>query len=369
MLTKTQAEKIRVLIIDDSRVVRIAAKKMFGDDFEVVLAVDGVDGWKTIQRDKDIQVVFTDLVMPVMDGFELLEKIRDSEVEAINSLPVIVATGADNPEIAKQKAIALGATDFITKPFDATDIQARAKSYAQFRQANHALKEQSTIDSVTGLLNSKGFYSQLEKDIAFIQRHKSPMALLSLEIDSFKSLFIRIGRAGAEAIIKKIGHVLTETVRKEDTVSRDGVAGFSIALPLANGDNALELANRICQKVESFRARLEGKKIAITVSIGVCAIGSGQARDADTALEAADAALVNAQALGRSQLFLLPLSEYLVEKNSDDSTPISIDELLYQISQGEKELVIPQLDNALDYLAPLLILLSNKQKQRIITYR
>src|SRR5690606_9734625 len=100
LLASDPPEKIKVLVVDDSKVVRIAASKMFGEHFNVILAIDGADGWNIIENDPEIQVVFTDLVMPEMDGFELLKTIRSSDKDTISNLPVIVATGADNPEIA-----------------------------------------------------------------------------------------------------------------------------------------------------------------------------------------------------------------------------------------------------------------------------
>ena len=369
MLAKTHPPKVRVLIIDDSRLVRIAAAKMFGDDFEVLLAVDGADGWDIIQRDPDIEVIFTDLVMPEMDGFELLEKIRTSKSESIASLPVIVATGADNPEVAKQKAFSLGATDFITKPFDATQMKARARSYAQFRKTNNKLKEQTTLDLLTGLLNAKGLYQQLEKELSFVSRHSASITVMAIEIDSFKDLFIRIGRAGAEAIIKKVSDVLLEAVRKEDTVARTGVASFCVTMPLTQGDNALELADRMCQTVEAFKAKLDGKRIKITVSIGVCVVEPESTSDLDTVLSVADEALVRAAALGRSQLYRLSINEYKRLLAEQEKDTMSIDALLEKIQKGEQNDIVPLLDIALTRLSPLMALLSNEQKQRVITCR
>lgn len=369
MLAKTHPPKVRVLIIDDSRLVRIAAAKMFGGDFEVLLAVDGADGWEIIQRDPDIEIVFTDLVMPEMDGFELLEKIRTSKSEAISSLPVIVATGADNPEVAKQKAFSLGATDFITKPFDPTQMKARARSYAQYRKANKKLREHTTLDMLTGLMNSKGLYQQLEKELSFVSRHSASITVMSIEIDGFKDLFIRIGRAGAEAIIKKVASVLLDAVRKEDTVARSGVASFNVTMPLTPSENAMELADRICQTVESFKAKLDGKRIKITVSVGVCVVEPDNATDINTVLSVADEALVRAAGLGRSQFYRLTINDYKRMLAEQEKHTMSIDALLVKISNGDQNEVVPVLDVALERLSPLLVLLSNQQKQRVITYR
>ena len=369
MLAKTEPEKIRVLIIDDSRLIRLAVSKMFGDEFDIILAVDGADGWDIIQRDPDIQVVITDLVMPEMDGFELLEMIRTSNKTAINSLPVIVATGANNPEVAKQKALSLGATDFITKPFDGTAIRARALSYANFHQTNKTLQEQTTLDVLTGLLNSKGLERQLDKELAFVTRHQSCMTVMAVEVDGFKDLFIRVGRAGTEAVIKKIAKVLCGTVRKEDTVARTGVASFAVSMPLAQGENALELADRICQQVEAFRARLDGKRMTITVSVGICVLEEGSCADADTVLSVSEHALQCAADKGRSQLFQMTIQEYQAVQAKLAKDTLSIDQLLSQIKLGQQADVVPCLDVALERLAPLVALLSNEQKQQIMTYR
>src|SRR5690606_19623005 len=125
----------------------------------------------------------------------------------------------DNPEIAKQKAINLGATDFITKPFDGTAITTRALSYANLHKTAEDLLEQTTVDMLTGHMNGKGFHRQLEKEIAFVVRHQSRMTVMAVELDGFKDLFIRVGRKGAETIVRKIGEVLSTIVRREDTVA------------------------------------------------------------------------------------------------------------------------------------------------------
>src|SRR5437660_3449882 len=120
----------RVIVIDDSKVIRNAARKMLGVEFDVITAEDGEDGWAQIQRDASIQVVFTDLVMPGMNGYELLRDIRTAVDARIRSLPVIVVTGIEDDEVARVRALELGATDFITKPFTTIDLLARARAHA-----------------------------------------------------------------------------------------------------------------------------------------------------------------------------------------------------------------------------------------------
>lgn len=361
--------KIKVLIVDDSRVVRVAVSRMLGKEFEVLQAVDGADGLATIQKDPGIHVVFTDLAMPEMDGFELLQAVRGSSDESIRTIPMIIATGAGNPEAAKQKAIELGATDFVTKPFNATDVVARARSYAQFRKQNKALQLQTTLDSMTELLNPKGFELQLEKEIAFVRRHHSNITLMTIEIDQYKDLFVRIGREGAEKVIKRVSKVLREAFRKEDSIARLGLARFGISMPLSEAENAMEMANRICQTIEDLQARLDGKRIKITVSIGVSAVTPDIDIDIDTLMGLSEESLRRASALGLSQLYNLSLVDYRKQLDEEAKKSMSIDDLLEQIHSGDQLAVAGKIDLAIERLSPLMALMSNEQVQRVLTSR
>lgn len=363
------AAKARILVVDDSRLIRSAALKIFGEDFDVVLAENGREGWQKIQEDASIQVVFTDLVMPELDGFELLELVRTTKDEGIRNLPVIVITGADKPEAAKEKAFSLGATDFITKPFNGTDIKARARTHAHYRRTTQALEEQTTLDVLTGALNNRGLQLQLEKDTSFVARHGENLTVMAIEVDEFKGLFVRIGRKGAEAIIKKVAEVLLSAVRKEDAVARTGLASFVVSLPMARTEGSLELADRICRTVESFRASLQGKTVQITVSVGVCVVEAGCKVGVEPLLDAIAESYSRAVVLGRSQIYELSMKEYQQKLAEEVQKPLSIDALLELLTEGEQHAVANKLDEALERMAPLLILMSNEQKQRVIAYR
>ncbi len=368
---QTVVSKPRIMLVDDSRFIRASAVKMFNGEFDLVLAEDGQQAWNMIQQDKSIQVIFTDLVMPKLDGYELLECVRTSQDEEIRNLPVILLTGADNSREAEEKALSMGATDFICKPFKANDIKMRARSLANYQRATQVLKEQTTLDSLTGLHNKRGLALQLEGDISLVTRHQEDMAVMVVELDSFKDLFVRIGRSGAEAIVKKVAKVLQKSLRKEDTVARTGLSCFVLSLPMAKSESANELAIRICQTVEAFKVILNSKSIRITVSVGLCVMRPNRktVADVDTLLDAAYESHQKAVALGRGQIYELSIEEYIRQKEKEKAQAISIDLLLEQIQQGEVEEVATHLDAVLNKLGPLLILLSNEQKQRLITYR
>jgi len=115
----------RLLIVDDSKVVRVTARKILRDHFETVEALDGEHAWEILTSEEPFSLVISDLTMPNLDGFGLLERIRHSHLPHISDLPVITITGANDSEIIKERATEAGATDFIGKPFDAVHLLAR----------------------------------------------------------------------------------------------------------------------------------------------------------------------------------------------------------------------------------------------------
>ena len=362
-------KKIRVLIVDDSRVVRVAASRMFGDEFDVLLAVDGADGLRVVENDPTINIIFTDLAMPEMDGFELLKAIRQHTREDIRAIPVVVATGAGNASAAKQKAFAIGATDFISKPFNGIDLQARAKAYAKFQQENKQLKDQVTTDALTGLINRKGFQKQLSKEVSFVKRHDGNMTLMKVEIDNYKDLFVRIGRDGTEKLIVRVASIFENTFRREDTIARAGLARFVVSLPVSEAADVMQLANRICHTVESFKASLDKRPIKITVSIGVCSVSPNNIGDGSTLMEMADLALSRAQESGASQVYQLAHDEYLAYKEDALKKQLSIDEVLKKIQDGKELEVATQLEAVVDRLSPIFALMSNEHFQQLYDLR
>lgn len=298
----TADAKPKLLMIDDSKLMRKSAAKMLGDDFEVVTAESGEQGLAIINHDADIQVVFTDINMPGIDGYEVLREIRTHVKDAIRALPVVVVTGAENDDEAKEEALAQGATDFITKPFNSTDLRARALAHANFRKTAQALEQSTNLDALTQLGNQQFFAEQLQKDISFISRHNQDLAVLLVEIHDFKNLFLKIGRQASDSVVKQIAKVLSAAFRKEDSVARYGLAQFAVSLPTAKPDGAVSLANRICGKIASIKATRRGEALDIQVSMGVFTLARGSRPTLESVLDEAGSALEDALAKGPSQV-------------------------------------------------------------------
>jgi two-component system, cell cycle response regulator len=207
------AVKTKVLVVDDSNLMRKAAQKMLASEFDVVTAVDGIDAWTQLERDTSIQVVFSDLSMPRSDGYDLLKKVRMAEDPGLQGMPLIIVTGADNDEAARMKALDMGATDFITKPFTSTDLVARARAHAKYQRITKQLQEQTTLDPLTGMLNKAGFMDRVQQEVFFSRRHLQPLTLVRLEIGGLRDLFLASGKGPAEALVLHVARQIRERIR------------------------------------------------------------------------------------------------------------------------------------------------------------
>lgn len=356
-------EKARILIVDDSRLVRVTATKILSAKFDLVLAEDGEEAWEKICADDSIQVVFTDLGMPKLDGYGLIQRIRQSENEGIRNQPIIVITGAAEEEGIRRKVFELGATDFITKPFKSTEILARAEAHASYRRDKNSLQKTSDIDLLTGTLNRSGLNKQLEKDVAFVNRHAENLAVILFELDGFKTIFERIGKEASNRIIKQTATTLLGAIRKEDSVGRYGLEKFVIILPMAKAEGVIILAKRLCARINSFKITVSGEALPITMSAGISTARKGSQATTKDLLKSAEQALANAKKVGLGEVQIL---KFEANQMDEPSLTVSIDALLEAIGKGNTDTVKDQMDAVLSRLAPLVALMNKKQKQQLI---
>ncbi len=374
------ARKTRVLLVDDSKVMRKAALKMLSDEFDVVTAEDGVDGWKQLEGDTAIQVVFTDLSMPKLDGYGLLRKIRTAEDPGVSAMPVIIVTGAENDDAAREKALDMGATDFITKPFNSTDLLARARAHAKYQRVTKQLQEQSTVDLLTGLANKNGFTERLKQDISFAKRHQQPLSVVRLEIDDFKKLFLSHGKDVADTVVMHVARIIRSRIRKEDTAARIGLAHFAISLPTGKHEGSKGLADRIRAEINATPLNLGGKPLRLTASGGVLTPEPHPGLTAMSAMEECQQVLEAAVKAGGNRVLgdvdihkskadvLLPSKPVPPPKAEVQAGQVRIDDLLVQVEKGNGAAVTEQLPLALKRLLPLFRLLNERQRQQLIQF-
>src|SRR5713226_3110316 len=362
MLTENSLElnrKPRILVVDDSRVMRKAISRILNPQFDLIETEDGEAGWEALLGDEAIDVIITDVEMPRLDGHALLTRIRSSEIMRIREMPVIVITGAED-EPAKQRAYACGATDFVIKPIDG--VQLLACTRAQLKpdqipgkpaETTAALAgEEANRDPLTQLYNRRFFMQRGEQDVAFAKRHNSPLSLVKLDIDNLKTIFDKYGDHAADNILVKLAQILLAKMRQEDTVGRLGGTEFAVLLPSAQHVEAAALAERLSAAVKAEIFEHEGVRIPITISIGVIT-WDDSIETIEKFLAQAEKHLRLAKGTGGNRLHTNATKESA--KSSDTPPPSNADTVV--IVNGEKPIPIPApsleptIDAALQMLA------------------
>lgn len=363
MSNTTQTTPARVLVIDDSRVVRVSLKKVLSTEFEIIEAEDGEAGWEALLADDQIQVVLTDAGMPRLDGYELIARIRAHSEPRIQTIPVNMVTAADD-EAARQRALELGATDFITKPFDKAQLLARVRAQARLDQTtrdlvetSEALVEHATDDALTGVRSRRYFLKRGEQDLAFAARHQQDLSVFVIALDAVETLHTVHGKGGLDQILTGLANTLQAAIRKEDTLARTGETQFAIIAPTLGGAEAHMVCNRIRQQIAATPFTTGETTVSLTVSLGLSSLRTENAEHIDEVLALAEKYLANAQAAGGN--CLMPTEQKSAEA---PKKRISIDAALRILAQGDPGKITPHSDTILAQLLPLLAFCNDQQQ-------
>lgn len=359
----------RILVADDSKLMRKAAQKMLGDEFDVVLAQDGQEAWELIVSDAAIQVVFTDLSMPRLDGFELIERVRACEDSLVQSLPLIVVTGALDDEAARVQALAMGATDFIAKPFTSLDLVARARAHANNQRITRQLLAQSTLDALTGLSNKAGFLDRLQQDLAYARRHQQPLSLVRLEIPDFRRLFLYHGRALSDTLVMQVARHLRARIRKEDTAGRIGLGSFALSLPGGVAVGIEGLIERLRQELAAEPLQADdGTVVAIELAFAVLTPDLSASPSAQGVMQQCQALLDAPEAAQPATPAPATAPASAPDAGAAAPAAVLIDPLLAALAAGNPKPAKDQLPQVVARLLPLLRLLGPKQRAQLVQY-
>jgi diguanylate cyclase (GGDEF)-like protein len=273
----------RVLIVDDSRMVRAAIAKHLKGRFTIVEAADGEEGWSRLTADAGIVAVITDLSMPGLDGYGLLTRIRSAGDAHLRDMPVLVISG-DDESVQKKRAAKLGATDFITKGIAAVELVARLDNLAALRRAREAAesaRETAAMEATTDPVTRQGSMALLVKQgasmFSYARRHRVPLSVVRVVIGDFPRIRAKVGEAVADQILTAVGKLLASRLRKEDVVARVDADEFAIAAPAAPAAAAERFARRLVDDIRAARITWQGRALRISACAGI----------ADSTIEAA----------------------------------------------------------------------------------
>lgn len=288
--TPSDQERSVVLIVDDSRVMRIALKRILQQQFQVIEAGDGEAAWSELVAHPEIQAVFSDLSMPELDGFGLLARVRESEYEHIRDLPFIVITGNEDDQTVRERALGAGATDFVVKPFQTVEIAARAKAHVGNRQQmarqQAEMQERTSLDSRTGLYTPKFFHQRLVEALSFARRQAGTVGLVLLQLEGEVSDW-------TDEVLVMVSQALKSHTRSEDVVGHVDEGCFGVAVAAATDIGIQHMVKRILAEISD-----ENQEPASHASVGVALAPSSDVEDSEQLLTLVQRRLAEARRQG-----------------------------------------------------------------------
>jgi len=302
-----QAAKQRVLIVDDSRIVRTTIARLIRSSFDVREEANGEAGWKAISTDPSIMVVFSDIQMPELDGFGLLERVRKSEDPRVKGMPVIVISG-DEDDATKKRARAAGANDFITKTTDGTEILSRIDNLLHMVEAKQKLAvstktqeqtaktmeqttktlEQTAIrDPVTGAFTPHFLVTEGGKHFAHARRHGGPLSVLAFRVDTYGDIAKKAGKNVADQLLARLAKLVTGTLRAEDSMGRVGEATFAVIFNGTSSQQALAFASRLQEQLAKAQVTYQNQVFKFVTSTGLAALDTDPAKSVEDLMKLA----------------------------------------------------------------------------------
>jgi diguanylate cyclase (GGDEF)-like protein len=296
----------KVLIIDDNKLIRqLATTLLSKKNYNVLTAENGEQGIELAQSFKP-EVILLDVMMPEVDGYEVCKRLKSND--KTKNIPIIMVTSMTE-SIDKIKGLELGAADYVTKPFDHGELQARVATQAKMKnlwdelqEKNLILEELSKKDGLTDLYNHRHFHERISEEFKRAKRYKLPLCCVLIDLDHFKNVNDTYGHQAGDNILKSLAEIVVGNIREVDIAARYGGEEFALILPHIALKDAVIMANRIRTNVESEIFRFNDININITISMGVAGMLDNKASSYNELIRFADEALYAAKANGRNRV-------------------------------------------------------------------
>jgi two-component system, cell cycle response regulator len=298
---------VKILLAEDSAFARqLLQGTLTAGGYEVVLAEDGETAWRALQGPDAPCLALLDWMMPGLDGLEVCRRVR-----AVGREPyvyIIILTGRERPQDVVE-GLAAGADDYLKKPFDNQELQARMRTgrrmvelHTELIAAREALREQATSDPLTGLANRRTILEVLDRELARCRRSGAACSVGIVDLDHFKAVNDTHGHAAGDAVLRHAASTMRATVRPYDLLGRYGGEEFVIVLPGCDAAGARAAAERLRASMAGTAIAVGEVSLRVTCSLGVAVSSAESGWDRDRLLGAADAALYRAKEEGRDRV-------------------------------------------------------------------
>ena len=286
----------RILLVDDDPdVLDILGDFIAVFGFEYETAEDGLEAVEKMKHGI-FNIVLTDMMMPNMDGMELLRHIHNNYPET----KVMVVTGYDRT-FTYTDVINAGASDFISKPFNPDELEAKINRIIREIELMRQLEHLSISDGLTGLYNRRHFDNKIIEETRRAHRQKHDLYLALLDVDNLKELNDKFGHPAGDKLLSSVGSILKSCIREDvDWPFRYGGDEFCVILSQVSQKQACMTTERILEKFNEKKLPLTG--LSIGLAKFVRSEDTKLPEDIASLVRRADNALYKAKNTGRNRI-------------------------------------------------------------------
>lgn len=289
-----------LLLVDDSQFVhRILESRLRSESISIIGEFNGQAGFERAKKECP-SLILLDLDMPVMDGYETIRALKDEPIT--RDIPIIVLSGMDSSQ-DKVAAFDLGAIDFVTKPFELSELRARIRSSLKMSALLKMLAQKAQIDGLSGLFNRAYFDSRFKEEFDRAVRHGHALSLAIIDLDHFKSVNDTYGHPAGDAVITGVSQIIQSQCRNIDIACRYGGEEFVLIMPETSPDQALIACERIRVACEQ-KVWAQHPSRSVTLSCGLIGTDDGSSINSTPSaiLESVDKNLYQAKQSGRNRV-------------------------------------------------------------------
>ncbi len=298
-------EQARVLLVQSDGAERLFQRALFADAGMLVLeAATGAEALQQIDLEPP-DLVILGRTLPDMDGLELLPHLKANELDFI---PVLVASHLS--DIAERvRGLQLGADDYLARPFDPSELLARARALLRVKQTHDRIRklqqhlEQLVVsDPLTGLHNRRFLMDRLAQEMQRCDRHQEVLAFAMVDLDGFKPINDQFGHVVGDKVLRAVGNALSRCVRVSDVAARYGGDEFAIILPQTPPEGAMRVCERVLRAIGELTLEDDqGKITKVTASLGLAYYPAEDLGTPEDLVSSADGALYGAKRSGKNR--------------------------------------------------------------------
>jgi diguanylate cyclase (GGDEF)-like protein len=307
MTQQTNGETGRILVVDDNQDnIEIIAARLRYRGYDIIEASDGAQALALVQETAP-DLILLDIMLPDIDGYEISRRIKGSE--SLPFIPIILVTARDSTQ-DKVAGLDAGADDYLTKPINFPELEARVRSMLRIKRLQDELEEKnrelerlSISDGLTGLYNHRHIHGLLGEEFDRTERTNDKLSVAMFDLDRFKAVNDTFGHQAGDRVLVEMAEILRESARDIDRLGRYGGEEFMALLPETGVEDAIVFVERVRREVARRNFDIgRDEPLRMTVSAGLACYPHELVDSPETLVRLADEALYAAKAAGRNRV-------------------------------------------------------------------